>query len=147
MEIKAIRLRNLLALKEQFGTFAKLAKVVGTDPSVFSQIKSRNRNLGHTLARQIETRLGKPEGWMDVAQKDMVAEEPFALYSVSASMQSRLLKVFDWLTPEQQEQAIRELEATASANQSAAKIFGRRISTAADKSVDSAYGKPGAVHK
>lgn len=142
MEIREIRRKNLLHLTEQIGSFEKLAKVVETSPSVFSQIKTGARNMGHTLARKIELKLRKPVGWMDAQHKDNVAEEPLALYSVSAPLQSRILQVFDWLTPAQQEHALKELEATAQANQSTAKIFGRRLTTADDKSVESAYKKP-----
>lgn len=147
MEIKAIRRKNMLALVAQHGTMDKLAELVGTSPSVLSQIKIGARNMGHDLARRFEANLKKPDGWMDAPHNDKVVEEPLALYSVPASMQSRILTVFDWLTPEQQDEALKELEATAQANQSTAKIFGRRLSTANDNSVKNAYGKSGSHHK
>ncbi len=147
MEIKAIRRRNMLALVKEFGTMEKLAELVGTSPSVLSQIKIGARNMGHDLARRFESKLRKPVGWMDAQHKDEVVEEPLALYSISAPMQSRILKVFDWLTPAQQEVALNDLEATAKGNQATAKIFRRRLSTADDKSVEAAYGKPADNHK
>lgn len=150
MDIRTTRRSNLMRLTAEYGSFEKLAKAVQTNPSVFSQIKTGARNMGHTLARQIEARLGKPAGWMDTRHDDSLkpthAEQPPALYSVSPHMQSRILQLFDWLTPAQQEAALQELEATAKANQATAKIFGRRLKTVDDRQVETAYRKPPA-HK
>ena len=48
-------------------------------PSYWSQIKSRSRQIGERLARQFETLCRKPHGWMDVphsAGTDAVASNP-----------------------------------------------------------------------
>jgi hypothetical protein len=78
-ELAQIRLDNALALFEEFvrqtarqadaaalrGLERRFAEQVDIQPSYWSQIKSRSRQIGERLARQFEQRCGKPAGWMD----------------------------------------------------------------------------------
>jgi hypothetical protein len=74
------RLDNALALFEEFvrttarhadaatlrGLERRFAERVQIQPSYWSQIKSRSRQIGERLARQFEHLCQKPNGWMDV---------------------------------------------------------------------------------
>lgn len=81
-DIADVRLDNALLLYTQFlrerlgtaidprqvtleGPFAKQLRI---SPSYWSQLKSRNRQIGETLARQFERLCGKPPGWLDADQ-------------------------------------------------------------------------------
>ncbi|QDL55201.1 hypothetical protein [Rhodoferax aquaticus] len=48
-----------------WGLERRFAEKLGIQPSYWSQIKSRSRQIGERLARQFETRNHKPHGWMD----------------------------------------------------------------------------------
>jgi len=75
-----VRLDNALALFEEFvratarhadaatlrGLERRFAERVQIQPSYWSQIKSRSRQIGERLARQFEHLCHKPPGWMDV---------------------------------------------------------------------------------
>lgn len=74
------RLDNALALFEEFvratarhadaatlrGLERRFAERVQIQPSYWSQIKGRSRQIGERLARQFEHLCHKPRGWMDV---------------------------------------------------------------------------------
>ena len=75
-----MRLDNALALFEEFvratarhadaatlrGLERRFAERVQIQPSYWSQIKGRGRQIGERLARQFEHLCHKPRGWMDV---------------------------------------------------------------------------------
>jgi hypothetical protein len=75
-----LRLDNALALFEEFvratarhadaatlrGLERRFAERVQIQPSYWSQIKGRSRQIGERLARQFEHLCHKPRGWMDV---------------------------------------------------------------------------------
>lgn len=42
------------------------AKVLEISPSYWTQLKTRRRHIGETLARQFEKHMGKPKHWLDV---------------------------------------------------------------------------------
>jgi phage repressor protein C with HTH and peptisase S24 domain len=67
MDTNSIRRENLRALAARYDTQAEFAAACGTAPSVISLIVSPNpkRNLGHQLARKIETAQKLPMGWLD----------------------------------------------------------------------------------
>jgi hypothetical protein len=79
-DLAQVRLNNALALFEEFvratarnadaatlrGLERRFAERVDIQPSYWSQIKSRSRQIGERLARQFEQRCKKPPGWMDV---------------------------------------------------------------------------------
>lgn len=51
-----------------WGLERRFAEKLGIQPSYWSQIKSRSRQIGERLARQFEERNHKPHGWMDQAR-------------------------------------------------------------------------------
>jgi hypothetical protein len=80
-DLAQIRLDNALALFDEFvrntikhpdaatlrGLEGRFAEKVQIQPSYWSQIKSRSRQIGERLARQFEQLCHKPHGWMDQA--------------------------------------------------------------------------------
>ncbi|MBL8288655.1 MAG: hypothetical protein JNL85_11790 [Rubrivivax sp.] len=80
-DLAQVRLDNALLLFEEFvratarhadaaalrGLERRFAERVQIQPSYWSQIKSRSRQIGERLARQFEQLMHKPRGWMDVA--------------------------------------------------------------------------------
>jgi hypothetical protein len=78
-DVASIRLDNALALFEEFvrntvkdpdaatlrGLERRFAERLQIQPSYWSQIKSRSRQIGERLARQFEQLCHKPNGWMD----------------------------------------------------------------------------------
>lgn len=78
--ISDIRRDNLLTLLERFHSIAEFNATMGRDrrSPVFALIKSqkggangRPRIMGDKLAREIETRLALPDGWMDETHSDI----------------------------------------------------------------------------
>ncbi len=79
-DLAQVRLDNALALFEEFvratarhadaatlrGLERRFAERVQIQPSYWSQIKGRSRQIGERLARQFEHLCHKPSGWMDV---------------------------------------------------------------------------------
>jgi len=79
-DLAQVRLDNALALFEEFvrqtarhadaatlrGLERRFAERVQIQPSYWSQIKGRSRQIGERLARQFEQLCQKPGGWMDV---------------------------------------------------------------------------------
>lgn len=78
-DLAGVRLDNALRLFEEFvqatvkhadaatlrGLEGRFAERLGIQPSYWSQIKSRSRQIGERLARQFEQLCHKPHGWMD----------------------------------------------------------------------------------
>lgn len=79
LDLAQIRFDNALALFDEFvrntikhpdaailrGLEGRFADKVQIQPSYWSQIKSRSRQIGERLARQFEQLCHKPHGWMD----------------------------------------------------------------------------------
>ena len=79
IDLAQVRLDNALALFDEFvrqtarhadaatlrGLERRFAERVQIQPSYWSQIKSRSRQIGERLARQFEVLCHKPRGWMD----------------------------------------------------------------------------------
>lgn len=79
-DLAQVRLDNALALFEEFvrmtarhadaatlrGLERRFAERVQIQPSYWSQIKGRSRQIGERLARQFEHLCHKPRGWMDL---------------------------------------------------------------------------------
>jgi hypothetical protein len=79
-DLAQVRLDNALALFEEFvratarhadaatlrGLERRFAERVQVQPSYWSQIKGRSRQIGERLARQFEHLCHKPPGWMDL---------------------------------------------------------------------------------
>lgn len=80
-DLAQIRFENALALFDDFvhatvkhpdsatlrGLDGRFAEKLLIQPSYWSQIKSRSRQIGERLARQFEQRCKKPAGWLDLA--------------------------------------------------------------------------------
>ena len=97
-DVAAIRLDNVLLLFDEFvqatvknadaaalrGLERRFAERLQIQPSYWSQIKGRSRQIGERLARQFEQNCRKPAGWMDephgasatAAPADAQAESP-----------------------------------------------------------------------
>ncbi|WP_310388729.1 hypothetical protein [Roseateles sp.] len=82
VDVAQVRLDNAMLLFEEFVTAAvkhpdaaalrglerRCAERLQIQPSYWSQIKSRSRQIGERLARQFEQLFHKPAGWMDSPQ-------------------------------------------------------------------------------
>jgi hypothetical protein len=80
VDLAQVRLDNALRLFDEFvratarhadaatlrGLERRFAERVQIQPSYWSQIKSRSRQIGERLARQFEQLCHKPHGWLDV---------------------------------------------------------------------------------
>lgn len=100
-DLADIRLANTAALFEEFkstavvgpagdelkGLEARFAEQLRISASYWSQLKSRNRQIGEILARQFEANCGKPQGWLD--QKQSLQEDKAA--PVPATADERFL--------------------------------------------------------
>jgi hypothetical protein len=81
------------------GLERRFAEHVLIQPSYWSQIKSRTRQIGERLARQFEQRCRKPAGWMDqphegapvVVPPPSVDEEPLPASSVPRDDDERFI--------------------------------------------------------
>ncbi|MGZ9074228.1 MAG: hypothetical protein ACXW13_00500 [Burkholderiaceae bacterium] len=101
-DLADIRLANTTALFDEFksaavvgpagdelkGLEARFAEQLRISASYWSQLKSRNRHIGETLARQFEVHCGKPQGWLD--KKQAVPQGPRTV-SMPASDDERFL--------------------------------------------------------
>ncbi|MEO8280499.1 MAG: hypothetical protein ABI564_12465, partial [Ideonella sp.] len=97
IDVAQVRLDNALALFDEFvtatikhpdaatlrGLERRFAERLDIQPSYWSQIKGRSRQIGERLARQFEQRCRKPRGWMDATHQP--GEESAAQVGVSAS--------------------------------------------------------------
>jgi len=68
MDIYAVRRKRLGELADAVGSQAKLADLIGRQPSQVSSILSGAKRLGEQLAREVERRAHKPLGWLDSAE-------------------------------------------------------------------------------
>lgn len=95
-DVAQVRLDNALLLFDEFvhatvkhpdaatlrGLERRFAERLQIQPSYWSQIKARSRQIGERLARQFETLCHKPYGWMDqphgpgAAAREAMADEP-----------------------------------------------------------------------
>ena len=96
-DVASIRLDNALALFDEFvrstikhpdaatlrGLERRFAERLQIQPSYWSQIKSRSRQIGERLARQFEQCCQKPLGWMDVTHDAAGRPAPGAARSPS----------------------------------------------------------------
>jgi len=89
-DLARVRLDNALALFDEFvratarhadaatlrGLEGRFAERVQIQPSYWSQIKGRSRQIGERLARQFEHLCHKPRGWLDVPHGGPAGESP-----------------------------------------------------------------------
>jgi hypothetical protein len=104
-DLAQIRLDNALRLFDEFvqqaarkpdaatlrGLEGRFAERLQIQPSYWSQIKGRSRQIGERLARQFEQCMHKPHGWMDVrhsgsAAARLAATAPLAAAAMAESM-------------------------------------------------------------
>lgn len=92
VDLAQVRLDNAMALFDEFvrqtarhadaatlrGLERRFAERVQIQPSYWSQIKSRSRQIGERLARQFEHLCHKPRGWMDLPHDEAVADGDLA---------------------------------------------------------------------
>jgi len=92
-DVAQIRLDNAMRLFEEFvsatvkhpdaatlrGLERRFAERLQIQPSYWSQIKGRSRQIGERLARQFEQLCHKPPGWMDLEHDATVVTAPAAL--------------------------------------------------------------------
>lgn len=90
VDLAQVRLDNALRLFDEFvrqtarhadaatlrGLERRFAERVQIQPSYWSQIKSRSRQIGERLARQFEHQCHKPRGWMDLPHGEEVDASP-----------------------------------------------------------------------
>lgn len=98
-DVAQIRLDNALTLFNEFvratvkdpdaatlrGLERRFAERLQIQPSYWSQIKSRSRQIGERLARQFEQLTRKPNGWMDQPHDSRSATAPPAAMRESPS--------------------------------------------------------------
>jgi hypothetical protein len=95
-----IRLDNAMRLFEEFvtatvkhpdaatlrGLERRFAERLQIQPSYWSQIKGRSRQIGERLARQFEQLFHKPPGWMDHEHHEAPAGTPAAMQDSTPSV-------------------------------------------------------------
>ncbi|MRD46377.1 hypothetical protein GHT07_03750 [Caenimonas koreensis DSM 17982] len=98
-DVAQIRLDNALALFEEFlrstvkdpdvatlrGLERRFAERLQIQPSYWSQIKSRSRQIGERLARQFEQLSHKPYGWMDTPHDGSAADAALSVSQPAAT--------------------------------------------------------------
>jgi hypothetical protein len=113
VDLAQVRLDNALRLFDEFvratarhadaatlrGLERRFAERVQIQPSYWSQIKSRSRQIGERLARQFEQLCHKPHGWMDLRHDGRAAAEPSAAVGVPAASGSRAAPTVDESQP------------------------------------------------
>lgn len=97
-DVAQVRLDNAMRLFEEFvsatvkhpdaatlrGLERRFAERLQIQPSYWSQIKGRSRQIGERLARQFEQLCHKPPGWMDIEHGAAAAPAP--LTSMAAAL-------------------------------------------------------------
>ncbi|MBG9388589.1 hypothetical protein [Caenimonas aquaedulcis] len=98
-DIAQVRMDNALALFDEFvrntvkdpdaatlrGLERRFAERLQIQPSYWSQVKGRSRQIGERLARQFEQLSKKPNGWMDVPHGPAGAASPSPAPGAQAS--------------------------------------------------------------
>jgi len=101
MDIKEIRIENLKLLLEVecLGDRMALAKRLGKDDvNHLNQLLTGHGSFGSRVARGIESKLGKPKGWMEVRQggtfsgDEQVADLASRLMAIPEERRKKLLR-------------------------------------------------------
>lgn len=110
MEIAEIRREKLRQyIKQHYKTRAEFADAIGKSPAQVAMwfMKSDGkRDIGEKLAREIETALGRPNGWMDrLYENDSAEIIPDAPDSVTTmdELELQILAIMKQQSPEQKE--------------------------------------------
>lgn len=137
-----------------------LCDLAGVEQATLSAIERRDSTrsvylvpLAHALGVTLED-LGnlsvqellsaRPPNQAAAASKLVAKEpEPLQLYSTTGDRQSALLRLFDELTPPQQEALLRELETTVQANRAIALHYqGKKMRSAENERIEATFGMP-----
>jgi hypothetical protein len=80
MDVKEIRLNNLLALASRYDQDIEFCKRIEMNPSYLPQLKGKTKTIGDKIARKVEEKLGLPHGYMDVthAPSELAPKPPEA---------------------------------------------------------------------
>ena len=98
-DVARVRLDNAMLLFDEFvqatlkspddatlrGLERRFAERLQIQPSYWSQIKSRSRQIGERLARQFEQCCRKPLGWMDLPHGSNAAARPASAVTAAAA--------------------------------------------------------------
>lgn len=91
MEVKAIRLNNLLALLSRYKTINEFCKFIEMEPSYLSQIKGGRKSIGDRWARRLESKFGMELGELDAlfpAQQPVEKEPEADVMAVALAIDS-----------------------------------------------------------
>lgn len=96
----------------------------------------RNLSVPELLSVRVSSATAAPR---HVAQEP----KPLQLYSTTGDRQSDLLRLFDELTPPQQEALLRELETTVAANRAIAMHYqGKKMRSTENERIEATFGMP-----
>ena len=112
-DLAQVRLDNAMALFEEFvrltarhadaatlrGLERRFAERLQIQPSYWSQIKGRSRQIGERLARQFEHLCHKPRGWMDVPHAAAASAATAGTVTAGATPAARELAAGDDSAP------------------------------------------------
>lgn len=123
-----------------------LAKAAGVEPpSVSDWFNGKTLELKGRSAIGAARYLGVNVEWLASGKgrpEDASKEEPpFALSSATPDIQARVLELLGKLTPPQQEQVVKEMEALVATNESVLRhLGGKRLRTTEDSRIEATFG-------
>lgn len=101
MDIKEIRLANLLLLAEKYGSMAELARQTGLNRFYLYQLRSpvTKASMGDDVARRIEAKLSLEHGWMDNLHLEEEKQQAIAFFEDFIKRQdaARVQQIIDFL--------------------------------------------------
>jgi hypothetical protein len=126
-ELTKTRLRSLRALlKERAGgNVSELGRLIDRSQQQLNDIFHGRKNIGERLCRHIEEALGLPAGLMD-GTKPADSKDSATLIG----LERRLLDSWRWLTADEQEPMLFQIEKLAATNRRAAEYFRSRVADA-----------------
>lgn len=117
-----------------------------SDAQAWQIVKSRTRQIGERVARDIERRLELPRLSLDAdpastdapqpQRKEKATQASLALYSLHPDLQARVLGLFDRLTHSQQDHYLAEMEAAVRANEVIVREVGDKLRPVEDDHVE-----------
>lgn len=131
-EIRRKRLRQLI--DERFdGVNAKLAEAMqwpATDLSRFFVKGKHGRNISERKARELERKCRVGKYWLDQPESaPLTVQQPLPVYNIAEDEQARLIELYSYLTPEQQNDIINRMAAYHKANEAVVKHLTGRFKT------------------
>lgn len=91
MTATSFRHAHLLLAIEREGSAVALSEKVGMSPQYLSQLKNGTRGIGHKTARELERRMGYPEGAFDLPPADDAAALESALHALKPEDRLRVI--------------------------------------------------------